>query len=610
MPTRNQSANTQSAKSVDARPRVLILDPLHPDGVDLLRTVADVDAIGKPGLTEDKLIQRIGDYQAVINRSRTPVTAAVIERGERLRIIVRAGVGLDNIDVDAAEARGIAVANCPDATTTAVAEHAMALLLASARHVARADASLKAGRWEKSKLRGVGLHGKTLGIIGFGRIGKEVALRAHAFGMHVLVNQTRPTHELAQGWSVEAVGMTELLERSDFVTLHVPMRPSNRGMIGGEELAMMKPSAILINTARGGLVDEAALLDALDNGLIAGAALDVFENEPTPNPALVSHPLVTATPHIASSTGDAQRQVAIDAARKVMDALKRKRVAETLSLRLVAVDRVRPHEQYHPLRVERLARRIAEDGYLGNPPIVVEMGDEYVVLDGATRITAFEQLGIPHVVVQVVDVERDNAKGDNVQLHTWFHAVHGCHGDELMGVVRRVDGIRIVEMPVEALPHALWERSALAYLVDVGGRGYLLELEDGGVDEADDDHGWVAVLDELVSGYGAIADVDRTLHTDVDSLHTQFPHFAGLFVYPQFSPDIVLHLAATGQRLPAGLTRFVIPGRILRLNAPLSILRSDWSLEEKRDWLDGVVEEKMAERRLRYYEEPVVLLDE
>lgn len=612
MPTRNQPANTQSTESADVRPRVLILDPLHPDGVDLLRTVADVDAIGKPGLTEAELIQRIGDYQAVINRSRTSVTAAVIERGERLRIIVRAGVGLDNIDVDAAEARGIAVANCPDATTTAVAEHALALLLASARHVARADASLKAGRWEKSKLRGVGLHGKTLGIIGFGRIGKEVALRAQAFGMHVLVNQTRPTHELAQGWSVEAVGMTELLERADFVSLHVPMRPSNRGMIGGEELAMMKPTAILINTARGGLVDEGALLDALDNGLIAGAALDVFENEPAPNPALATHPRVTATPHIASSTGDAQRQVAIDAARKVMDALKRKRVAETLSLRLVEVGRVRPHEQHHPLRVERLARRIAEDGYLSNPPIVVEMGDEYVVLDGATRITAFEQLGIPHVVVQVVDVERDSGQGDNVQLHTWFHAVHGCPVDELMAVVRRVDGIHMVEMPAEALPHALWERSALGYLVDAEGRGYLLELAEGGLDdEADgDDHSWVAVLDELVSGYGAIADVDRTLATDADRLRTQFPHFAGLFVYPQFSPDIVLHLAATGQRLPAGLTRFVIPGRILRLNAPLSILRSDWSLEEKRDWLDGVVEEKMAERRLRYYEEPVVLLDE
>jgi len=214
------------------------------------------------------------------------------------------------------------------------------------------------------------------------------------------------------------------------------------------------------------------------------------------------------------------------------------------------------------------------------------------------------------VVVQVVDVKRDNAQGDNVQLHTWFHAVHGCHVDELMGVVRRVAGIHMVEMPVEALPHALWERSALGYLIDAGGRGYLLELEEGGLNEADDDHSWVAVLDELVSGYGAIADVDRTLHTDVDRLRTQFPHFAGLFVYPQFSSDVVLHLASIGQRLPAGLTRFVIPGRILRLNAPLSILRSDWSLEEKRDWLDGVVEEKMAERRLRYYEEPVVLLDE
>jgi len=597
-------------QSTPGRARVLVLDPLHPDGIELLHTVADVDVITKPGLTAAEVTDRIGDYQVVINRSRTAIPAAAIKRGEHLRIIVRAGVGLDNIDLEAADARGVTVANCPDATTLAVAEHTLALLLSAARRVAQADESLKAGRWEKSRLRGVGLAGKILGIIGFGRIGREVAVRAQAFGMHVLVNQTRSTPELAHGWSVETVGMAELLQKADFVTVHVPMRPSNHSLIGHNELAMMKPSAILINTARGGIVDEAALLDALNSGEIAAAALDVFENEPQPNLHLIRHPLVTATPHIASSTEDAQRQVALDAARKVIDALKRKRVAETLSLRMVSANQVRPHEQYHPLRVERLAARIAEDGYLGNPPVVAEVEDGYVVLDGATRVTAFEQLGIPHLIVQIVDAHRDS-----VQLHTWFHAVHGCSVGELMESARRTHGVRLSEMPAEALPHALWERDALGYLLTADGRGCLLELAEERpagelARDSAGDFDWVTILGNLVEGYGAIADVDRTLNTDIDGLHAQFPHFAGLFVYPQFSLDIVLQIAAQGRLLPAGLTRFVIPGRILRLNAPLSILRSDWSLDEKSDWLDDVIEEKMAERRLRYYEEPVVLLDE
>jgi phosphoglycerate dehydrogenase-like enzyme len=591
------------------RPRVLIVDPIHRAGLDLLQPVADVDVITGPPLSEGELIARVGPYHALINRSRTPIPAAVIARGEQLRIIVRAGVGLDNIDVEAARAANITVANCPNATTIAVAEHTMALMLAAARHVAQADQTMKAGLWEKKALRGAGLAGKTLGIIGFGRIGREVARRAQAFGMHVLVNQTRPTPELAQEWSVEQVDLAELLTRADVVTLHVPMRASNVGLIGARELAMLKPSAILINTARGGLVDETALLAALDRNALAAAALDVFEHEPAPNSALVSHPRVIATPHIAASTEDAQRQVAVDAARAVLDALRQKRVAETLSLRLVPVSAIRPHEGFHPRRVDRLARRLREDGLLGNPPVVaaVDGGDHadpaahYVVLDGATRTQSFQQMGIPHIVVQVVDLERDN-----VQLHTWFHAVHGCSVKELLDVVRNLGGLRTAEMSMAELPHALWERSAIGYLITAEQQGFLLELAGDDGPERD----WVNVLDRLVDGYGAVADVDRTLNTDIDDLRIQFPGLAGLFVYPQFSPDVVLQTATKGRLLPAGLTRFVVPGRILRVNVPLALLAGEQSLEEKRDWLDGKVETLLAQRRMRYYEEPVILLDE
>ena len=580
-------------------PRILVLDSIHPAGIERLRTMAAVDIVTGPRLTPEQIHSCISDYQAVINRGRTPIPGKVIRNGSQLRMIVRAGVGLDNIDTAVAEEMGIPVVNCPDATTMAVAEHTFALLLAAARHVAAADATLKAGKWHKSTFNGIGLAGKTLGIIGFGRIGREVARRAKAFDMHVLVNQTRPTSELAQEWSVESVGLTDLLHRADFVTLHVPGRSSTVNLLGVDELAMMRQGAILINTARGAVVDQSALLDALDRGWLASAALDVFVDEPMPLPALIQHPRVVATPHIGASTEDAQRKVSLDAAEQIIAVLQRRRIADTLALRVVPVSQVAPHEYHHPRRVEHLARRLAEDGILVNPPVVTELNKRYIVLDGATRVTAFGKLGHRHIVVQLVDVHRDN-----VQLYTWYHAVHGLSASALLSLVQSVQGLRITEMAVESLAHSLWERGAVGYLVMADKRGFLLELNDQVAGD------WVDVLNQLVNGYGAMADVDRTVNTDIDELKIQFPDLAGLFVYPQFAPDIVLKSAARGRLLPAGLTRFVIPGRILRLNAPLEILGSTMALNEKEDWLDAVVQQKLQGKRLRYYEEPVVLLDE
>ena len=596
----------------EGRSRVLVLDPIHINGINLIREVAAVDIVEGVGLTTEQLEACIGDYHALINRSRTPIPDSVIRRGENLRIIVRAGVGLDNIDVAVAEEMGVQVANCPNANTIAVAEHTFALMLGLARHIAAADRSMKNGLWEKSRFRGSGLAGKTLGIIGFGHIGREVAVRAKAFGMNVLVNQTRHTHELAQEWNIELVKLGELLSRADYLTLHVPMRASNVNMIGKTELDLMQPHALLVNTSRGGIVDEDALLDALNHGTIAGAALDVFVDEPKPNPTLAGHSRVLATPHIGASTEDAQQRAASDAAAHVLEALKRKRLADTLSLRLAAVEDVTPHERYHPRRVEKLADRIAEDGFLGNPPVVVEADSNhtdsnYIVLDGATRVTAFKHLGHPHIVVQVVDVERDN-----VQLHTWYHVVHGIEAGELVELAHGIEHLRLTEMAVESLAHALWEKNALGYFVTAAKHGYLLELEDAadGVMRDEASSLWVDVLNELVDGYGRIADVERTLNTDIDELSAQYADFAGLIVFPQFPADVVLRTVSSGHLLPAGLTRFVIPGRILRLNAPISILAGKMSFNEKCDWLDSVVKEKLTGRRLRYYEEPVVLLDE
>lgn len=584
-------------------PRILVCDPIHPDGLALLRQHAQVDEVGSPGLTLAQLEACIGDYDAVINRSRTRIPASVIQRGKRLRAIARVGMGLDNIDVEAATLQGIEVINAPGATSVSVAEHTFALMLGLARQLSRADQGLKAGRWEKSKLEGEELAGKTLGIIGFGRIGRQVAKRAKAFDLQVIVNQTRFTPELAQAWQVEQVDLGDLLRRADFVSLHVPMRPSNVGLIGAGELALMKPTAWLINTSRGGIVDETALLAALERGTIAGAGLDVFVGEPKPNAKLVSHPRVLATPHIAASTEPAQRRAALSVAEAVLALFRRQSAAETLSLRMVAVEQLLPHEQHNPQRMAKLANRIVADGLLANPPIVTPLDDEhYVVLDGATRVTAFRHLGYPHLVVQVVHPGRDN-----LQLYTWFHAVRGKSLGEFLQLARSVSGLRLTEMPVDGLAHALWQRGALGYLITVDGQGILLEAAQS---PTGDEDSWLSPLTELVTRYGEWGEVERTLIDNVETLRSQHSDLVALIVFPQFALEIVLRLVARHRLLPAGITRFVVPSRILRLNAPLSVLASAEPLARKQEWLDRLVEAKLAGRNVRYYQEPVVLLDE
>ena len=567
----------------------------------MLATIADVDIVAEPGLTQDELIARIGGYQAVINRSRTPIPAPAIAAGRQLRIIGHAGVGVENIDVVAAATCGITVVDAPEATASAVAEMTFALLFGVARHLRAANQSLTAGRWEPKPFVGDGLAGKTLGIIGLGRIGREVAKRALAFGMRVVVHQTQATGDLVEEWRVEQVNLGLLLRLADFVTLHVPMRPANHNLIGAAELARMKPTAYLINTAQGGLVDEDALLAALDAGQIAGAGLDVFVGEPQPNPALINHPRVLATPHIAANTRDAQLEAALAVAEQIVAALGRQRKAESFGLRIVPTDKVFPHERFHDLRVERLKQRLVQEARLVNPPIVAAMGDgRYVVLDGATRTTAFQALNVPHIAVQVVDLHKGGVK-----MQTWFHVAHGGNPETLTAVVSAVHGLALTPMHVEQLPHAVWERSALGYLLTADGQGYLLELtaRDAGGD-------WIDVLVALVDAYGEWGDVGRTLETDLEALRTQYPDLVGLFVYPQFAPDIVLQVAARGRLLPAGITRFIIPGRVLRLNMPLDILAANAPLSTKADWLDRLVEERLTNRGMRYYEEPVMLLDE
>jgi D-3-phosphoglycerate dehydrogenase len=304
--------------------KILVSDPLAEEGLEVLRRDAEVEV--KTDLPPPQLVETIGQYDAIVVRSATKVTAEVIEAGQRLRVVGRAGVGVDNIDVEKATERGIIVVNAPTPTVVAVAEHTMALLLATARHVPLADASLREGKWLKKQLVGTTVAGKVLGIAGLGRIGTAVARRARAFDMEVIAYDPYLTREQIKGRGATPVASLEkLLKQSDFVTLHVTLTSETRGMIGVRELDMMKPTARLINCDRGAVVDEEALLKALEEGKLAAAGLDCFCEEPAINNPLCCHERVVATPHIAASTVEAQRDVAQEIAWQVLIALRGKR---------------------------------------------------------------------------------------------------------------------------------------------------------------------------------------------------------------------------------------------------------------------------------------------
>jgi len=302
--------------------RVLVADPLLKEGLEILRSGKGVEVVVKDNISAQELVGEIADYDAVIVRSRTKVTREVIDAGKRLQVIARGGVGLDNIDTEAAKARGIQVLNTPEASSASVAEHALALCFALARQIPRAHSTTAAGGWEKKVIKGVELAGKTLGIIGLGRIGWELAKRGLGLGMRVIGTDPYVDKKAIQAMGVEPASLAQVLRESDFVSLHIPMSLETKSLIGAGELDMMKSTAFLINCARGGVVDESALVRALKEKKIAGAALDVFASEPPAGSPLLGLDNVVLTPHIAAATTDGQRRVGIEVSRKVLEALK------------------------------------------------------------------------------------------------------------------------------------------------------------------------------------------------------------------------------------------------------------------------------------------------
>ncbi len=310
--------------------KILVSDPMAEAGLAILRRGAATDL--RVGLPPDELRRVLPDYDALIVRSETKVTAEILAAGARLRVVTRAGVGTDNIDVAAATERGVLVLNTPGPNTIAAAEHALALTLALLRHIPRADASLRAGRWERKAFVGRELHRKTLGILGLGRIGREVAIRARAFGAELLVYDPFVPPAAAEAVGARALPLDDVLARADIVTLHLPLLPETRGLLGARELARMKPGAYLVNCARGGIVDEDALAGALRGGHLAGAALDVFAQEPLTASPLFDLPNTVLTPHLAASSEEAQLGVGIVAAESTLAALRSELVENAVNL--------------------------------------------------------------------------------------------------------------------------------------------------------------------------------------------------------------------------------------------------------------------------------------
>ncbi|HYI21175.1 MAG TPA: phosphoglycerate dehydrogenase [Candidatus Limnocylindrales bacterium] len=299
--------------------RVLVVEPLGEEGLELLRAEHEVDV--RIGMSREEFLAALPDYEALVVRSQVKVDEEAFKAAKRLIVVGRAGVGVDNIDLDAATRAGVAAVNAPTANTVAAAEHTLALIYSLARRIPMADASMRSGEWRRADFMGLELRGRTLGIVGLGKIGMTIAERARAMEMELLGSDPFVSEEAAAARGIELLSVDALLERADVVTLHVPLTRTTRGMIGAAELARMKPTALLVNVARGGVVDEAALAEALAAGRLGGAAVDVYENEPPRDSPLLTAPNTVLTPHLGASTEEAQTKVAVEVVMQILDVL-------------------------------------------------------------------------------------------------------------------------------------------------------------------------------------------------------------------------------------------------------------------------------------------------
>ncbi|HJQ33817.1 MAG TPA: phosphoglycerate dehydrogenase [Pyrinomonadaceae bacterium] len=460
--------------------KIFVADDVNEGGLEPLRA-AGFEVEKRTGLKGAELAEAVAGADGLVVRSETKVTAELLEAAGHLRVIGRAGVGVDNIDVPAATQRGVVVMNAPDGNTMTTAEHTMALLLALARRVPQGQASLKAGRWERKNFVGVELRGKTLGVVGLGRIGRVVASRALGFEMKVVAYDPFIVPEQVREQGVEMAPLEEVCRRADFLTVHSPLTPETRGIIGAREFALMKGGVRVINCARGGLVDERALYEAIREGRVAGAALDVFEQEPpkADNP-LLSLEEVVITPHLGASTREAQEGVAVTVAEQMRDFFLTGAVRGAVNVPSLGAQELKALEPYMSL-AERLGRFQAQ---LVDEPVrsvEIEYAGEALSFDAAPVTRAFlagllrnmsARVNVVNALliaeertIQVTVAQRHGAGAETrqplrtrVRTRTGEHTVAGAlFGPEASGRVTEIDGFRIEAIPAG---HMLLTRSS------------------------------------------------------------------------------------------------------------------------------------------------------
>ena len=380
--------------------RILVAEPVAAEGIDLLRAHHEVDVRG--GLSRDDLVAAIADYDALVVRSQVQVDADVIAAGTRLVVIGRAGVGVDNVDLDAATRAGIVVVNAPTGNTIAAAEHTLALLYALARRIPAADASLRRGEWKRGQFTGIELRGKTLGIVGLGKIGLAIADRARAMEMTIVGNDPYVTAEQAANHGVELVDLDALFERADVITVHVPLSRATRGLIGTVTLEKVKPGALLLNVSRGGVLDEGAVAAALADGRLGGAGVDVFETEPPTGSPLLDAPNTVLTPHLGASTAEAQVLVATEVAVQILDVLDGRPARYAVNAPLLTPETAQAIAPYLPL-AETLGQFVAQLARSGAGTLTIEIAGDLAAHD-ASPLTAAALRGL----LETVTTERVN----------------------------------------------------------------------------------------------------------------------------------------------------------------------------------------------------------
>jgi len=326
--------------------KVLVSDKMSPEAIEILKNTPGIEVDVKTNLTPDELKEVIKDYDALAIRSATKVTKAVIDRADRLKVVARAGVGLDNVDIDAATKRGVVVMNTPDGNTITTGEHTVAMMLSLARQIPQATASMKAGKWEKNKFMGHEFCNKTLGIIGTGRVGSTVASRAQGLKMNVIAYDPFMSPEAAEKMGINLATLDEIFAKSDFITVHTPLTKETEGIVNAAAFAKMKKGVFIINCARGGIINEKDLFDALASGKVAGAALDVFVDEPTQNMDLISLENVICTPHLGASTDEAQTNVAIAVAEQIVAYLMTGEIKNAINFPSISGEMMRIMQPY------------------------------------------------------------------------------------------------------------------------------------------------------------------------------------------------------------------------------------------------------------------------